>query len=86
MYASNRKEAKEGKEGTISASKKKRVREARRLEARVRAAIEEGRIEEEIKGVKIERVVSPLSTKQAMIARVRFLYYLSLVLTLTASF
>ncbi|KAH8101987.1 hypothetical protein DFH11DRAFT_1845138 [Phellopilus nigrolimitatus] len=52
-----------------SASRKKRAREARRLEARVAAAIDEGRIEEDIKGVKIEKVLSAASTKQAMIAR-----------------
>ncbi|KAI0065866.1 cysteine proteinase [Artomyces pyxidatus] len=52
-----------------SASKKKRVREAKRFATRVRAAVEEGRIEEDIKGVKMERVFSRAHTKQAMIAR-----------------
>ncbi len=53
-------------------SKKKRAREARRLEAKMKAALEEGRIEEDIKGVKMEKVFSKASTKQAMIARVSF--------------
>ena len=51
--------------------KKKRAREARKLEANVKAALEEERIEDDIKGVKMERVYSKASTKQAMIARVR---------------
>lgn len=55
----------------VSASKKKRAREARKFEARVKAALEDGRIEEDIKGVKMEKVYSRCSTKQAMIARVR---------------
>jgi len=43
-----------------------------KLEAKVKAAIvEEGRIEEDIQGVKMEKVCSKVSTKQAMIARVR---------------
>lgn len=53
-----------------SHSKKKRLREFRRTEARVRSALQEGRIEDDIKDVRMERVVSP-ATKQAMIARVR---------------
>lgn len=61
-----------------SASKKKRAREAKRLASRVKAALEEGRIEDEIKGVKLEKVFSRESTKQAMVARVctRFNYLL----------
>ena len=54
-----------------SASKKKRAREARKMAARVKAALDDGRIEEDIKGVKMEKVFSRASTKQAMIARVR---------------
>ena len=54
-------------------SKKKRAREVRKLEARVRTAIEEGRIEEDIPGVKLEKVYSRESTKQVMIARVSML-------------
>ena len=53
-----------------SVSRKKRAREARRLEGRVKAAIEDGRIEEDIPGVKLEKVYSRESTKQVMIARV----------------
>lgn len=53
-----------------SASKKKRAREAHKLEALVKAAIEEGRIEDDIPGVKLEKVYSKESTKQVMIARV----------------
>ena len=56
-----------GKE--TSASQKKKAREARRLEMRLKAALQEGRIEDDIKGVKVDRVISR-STKQAMIARV----------------
>ncbi|KAH9927275.1 uncharacterized protein B0H18DRAFT_1003829 [Fomitopsis serialis] len=52
-----------------TASKKKRAREARKLVARVKAALDDGRIEEDIKGVKMEKVFSRASTKQAMIAR-----------------
>lgn len=50
-------------------SKKKRAKEARKLEVKVKQALEEGRIEEDIKGVKMEKVFSKASTKQAMIAR-----------------
>ena len=57
-------------EKTPSQSKKKRLKEAKRLEARIRAALDEGRIEEDIKGVKMEKVFSKASTKQSMVARV----------------
>ena len=53
-----------------SQSRKKRAKEAKRLVDRMKKAIEEGRIEEDIKGVKIEKVFSRASTKQAMVARV----------------
>jgi len=53
-----------------SASKKKRAKEARKLEIRVQTALEHGRLEEDIKGIKLEKVFSRASTKQAMIARV----------------
>lgn len=56
--------------GSSSQSKKKRARDARKLQAKVKAALDEGRIEEDIKGVKMEKVFSRASTKQAMIARV----------------
>lgn len=60
-------------ESNPSSSKKKRARDARKLETRVRTAIEEGRIEEDIPGVKLEKVYSRESTKQVMIARVSIL-------------
>jgi len=60
-------------ESNPSPSRRARVRDARRLEARVKAAIEEGRIEEDIPGVKLEKVYSRESTKQVMIARVGML-------------
>ena len=37
---------------------------------KVKLALDEGRIEDEIKGLKMEKVFSRASTKQAMIARV----------------
>ncbi|KAF8967428.1 hypothetical protein BDZ97DRAFT_1916718 [Flammula alnicola] len=54
-----------------SNSKKKRYKEVKRMEQRVKTALAEGRIEDEslLEGVRLERVVSPASTKQAMIAR-----------------
>lgn len=54
---------------TVSQSKKKRVREAKRFATRLKTALDEGRIEEDIKGVKMEKVFSRASTKQAMVAR-----------------
>jgi ubiquitin carboxyl-terminal hydrolase 1 len=60
----------EAGKSSVSQSKKKRVREAKRLAARLKTALEEGRIEEDIKGIKIEKVYSRASTKQAMVARV----------------
>ena len=54
-----------------SLSKRKKVKEARKLVTRVKAALEQGRIEDDIKGVKMEKIFSRASTKQAMIARVR---------------
>lgn len=63
-------EASAKKDGSsLSASKKKRLREARKLEARVKSAIDEWRIEDNVKDVTMERVFSKVSTKQAMIAR-----------------
>lgn len=59
----------------VSQSKKKRSREAKKLAAKVGNALEEGRIEEDIKGVKMEKVFSKASTKQAMIARVSDRFY-----------
>lgn len=55
-----------------SASKKRRYKEVKRMEQSVRTALSEGRIEDEklLTGIRLERVVSPASTKQSMIARV----------------
>ena len=53
----------------ISKSKKKRAQEARKLASRVKALIDEGRVEEEVKGVQLVKVTQA-STKQAMVARV----------------
>ncbi|KAM5534438.1 hypothetical protein V8D89_011905 [Ganoderma adspersum] len=53
----------------LTSSKKRRARDSRKLLARVKAALDEGRIEEDIKGVKLEKVFSRASTKQSMIAR-----------------
>ncbi|KAL0949213.1 hypothetical protein HGRIS_009293 [Hohenbuehelia grisea] len=52
-----------------SNSKKRRAKEVAKMEARVRSALEEGRIEDDLKDVRMEKVVSRASTKQAMIAR-----------------
>ena len=60
-------------EGPETTSRKRRIRDARRLVARVKAALDEGRIEEDIKGVTMEKVISQSSTKQAMLARVRLI-------------
>jgi ubiquitin carboxyl-terminal hydrolase 1 len=62
--------AAEASKSSVSLSKKKRLREVRRFALRLKTALEEGRIEEDIKGVKIEKVFSRASTKQAMVARV----------------
>lgn len=59
----------------MSASKKKRLREARRAELRVAHALDSGEHEDELElsaalqGVKMERVMSRCSTKQVMLAR-----------------
>ncbi|KIJ69905.1 hypothetical protein HYDPIDRAFT_78791 [Hydnomerulius pinastri MD-312] len=50
-------------------SRKRKAKDARRLELKLRAALEHGRLEEDVKGVKLEKVISGASTKQAMIAR-----------------
>ena len=57
-------------EARPSSSKKRRLREVRRMEARVKAALDEGRIEDDLKDVRMEKVFSTASTKQSMIARV----------------
>jgi ubiquitin carboxyl-terminal hydrolase 1 len=60
-----------------SNSKKKRLKDVKRMEQRVKTALTEGRIEDDslLEGVRLERVVSPASTKQAMIARVSNITY-----------
>jgi hypothetical protein len=60
----------EAAKSSVSQSKKKRLREVKRFALRLKTALEEGRIEEDIKGIKIEKVFSRASTKQAMVARV----------------
>lgn len=54
---------------TISKSRKKRLQEARKLANCIKALLDEGRVEEDVKGVQIVKVFKT-STKQAMIARV----------------
>ncbi|KAH9927081.1 cysteine proteinase [Epithele typhae] len=51
-----------------SSSRKKRAREARKLAAKVKELLQTGRVEEDIKGVTLDRIISP-ATKQSMIAR-----------------
>lgn len=51
-------------------ARKKRERETRKHEEAVRKALRERKVEEEIKGLKMEKVYSKRSTKQVMIARV----------------
>lgn len=51
-------------------SRKRKAKDTRKLEAKVKAALQHGRLEEDIKGLKLEKVFSKTSTKQAMIARV----------------
>ena len=62
--------AEAAKSSSVSQSKKKRLREVKRLALRVKTALDEGRVEEDIKGIKVEKVFSRASTKQAMVARV----------------
>ncbi|GJE87390.1 cysteine proteinase [Phanerochaete sordida] len=52
----------------MTKSKKKRIQETRKLAGRVKALIDEGRVEEDVKGVQIVKVTRA-STKQAMVAR-----------------
>jgi len=68
-------EASDAEDGTVSQHKKKRLKEAKKFEARVTTLLQDGRIEEDVKGLKMERSVSRASTKQVMIARVRSLAY-----------
>ena len=54
---------------SLSKSKKKRLYESRKLASRVKALIDEGRVEDDVKGVQVVKVTQA-STKQAMVARV----------------
>jgi hypothetical protein len=54
-----------------SNSRKKTLRDTRRHISRVEALLKENRVEEDVKGLKMTRVFSRASTKQAMVARVR---------------
>ncbi|KIY51650.1 cysteine proteinase [Fistulina hepatica ATCC 64428] len=56
-------------EANPSNSKRRRFKEVKKMEARVREALSDGRIEEDLKDVRMEKVFSKVSTKQAMIAR-----------------
>ncbi|CAE6523446.1 unnamed protein product [Rhizoctonia solani] len=58
-----------GEKPKATSSRKKRERETRRLEEVVRKAIADRKVEDEIKGLKMEKVYSKHSTKQVMIAR-----------------
>ncbi|KAG9120927.1 hypothetical protein FRC07_003334 [Ceratobasidium sp. 392] len=53
----------------VSTSKRKREREVRKHEELVRKALTDRKVEDEIKGLKLEKVYSRRSTKQVMIAR-----------------
>lgn len=58
---------------SLSISKKRRIREAKKYEQRVAALLAEGRIEDDLGKTleaKVEKVRSKASTKQVMIARV----------------
>ncbi|KAL4076239.1 hypothetical protein J3A83DRAFT_4089982 [Scleroderma citrinum] len=50
-------------------SRKRRAKDTRKLEVKVKTALQHGRLEEDIRGLKLEKVFSKTSTKQAMIAR-----------------
>ncbi|KAG6848439.1 hypothetical protein H0H93_016953 [Arthromyces matolae] len=56
-------------EARPSSSKKERLKKVRKMERRVHTALEEGRIEDHLPDVRIDKVLSKASTKQAMIAR-----------------
>ncbi|CEL59594.1 hypothetical protein RSOLAG1IB_03527 [Rhizoctonia solani AG-1 IB] len=58
-----------GEKPKATTSRKKRERETRKLEELVRKAITDRKVEDEIKGLKMEKVYSKHSTKQVMIAR-----------------
>jgi ubiquitin carboxyl-terminal hydrolase 1 len=51
-----------------SSSKKRRLKEVKKMETRVREALLEGRIEEDLKDVRMDKAFG-MSTKQSMVAR-----------------
>ncbi|TRM67481.1 hypothetical protein BD626DRAFT_478928 [Schizophyllum amplum] len=61
--------ADEATQGEKISKRKKRLKETRRQEALVRTALEEGRIEDDLPDVTLDRAISHASTKQAMVAR-----------------
>ncbi|CAE6468743.1 unnamed protein product [Rhizoctonia solani] len=58
-----------GEKPKATTSRKKREKETRKLEELARKAIMDRKVEDEIKGLKMEKVYSKHSTKQVMIAR-----------------
>jgi len=58
-------------EARPSGSKKRRLKEVYKMERRVRTVLEEGRIEDDLPNVRMDKIFSKASSKQAMIARVR---------------
>ena len=61
-------------EARPSASKKRRLKEVYKMERQVQTALEEGRIEDDLRNVRMDKVFSKASSKQAMIARVCLLH------------
>lgn len=59
-----------GEKSKATSSRKKRERETRKLEETVSRAIADKKVEDEIKGLRMEKIYSRQSTKQVMIARV----------------
>ncbi|KAB5595413.1 hypothetical protein CTheo_1090 [Ceratobasidium theobromae] len=58
-----------GEKSKATSSRKKRERETRKLEETVSRAIADKKVEDEIKGLRMEKIYSRQSTKQVMIAR-----------------
>jgi ubiquitin carboxyl-terminal hydrolase 1 len=58
-------------EAKPSGSRKRRLKDVYKMERQVRTAVEEGRIEDDLRNVRMDKVFSIASSKQAMIARVR---------------
>ncbi|KAG8921835.1 hypothetical protein FRC02_012314 [Tulasnella sp. 418] len=53
----------------VTSARKTRARQTKKLQQKVQEALDQRDIEQDIKGVKLEKVVSSCSTKQVMIAR-----------------